>query len=92
MMSLSEALDQAASFLDRSDIGWDPATMRLAHEFVQVEGSRAVVPYNSIKMLDTGDWHAQLLGNVPVVVDLITGECRFMTWEESTDRLSPEAG
>lgn len=82
MTTLEAALGKALDFLERSDIGWNPATMRLMSESVSVDGNLAVVPYNTIAFLNTGDYHAHLLGNNPVVVDLETGECRFMGCDE----------
>ncbi|WP_385626063.1 YrhB domain-containing protein [Streptomyces sp. P8-A8] len=92
MIPLDEALDAATTLLAQSGEGWDPETMRIVHERVRIEDGHAVVPYNSRAFLDEGRKGAWLLGNPPVLVDLATGACRFMTIDEVLASPGPHGG
>ncbi|WP_212829834.1 hypothetical protein [Catellatospora sp. TT07R-123] len=38
------------------------------------------MPYNTVDLLDHGMEDAELAGNMPISVDLRTGECDFISW------------
>lgn len=82
MLSLREALDKAALYLADNCAGLRPEDVRVMHEAAYVDGAQAVVPYNHVGFLDGGQRGKQLLGNIPIVVDLTSGACRLMTWDE----------
>lgn len=87
MLSLQGALEAAGAFLVSDCSGWNPSTMRLMYEGAYVDREQAVVPYNTIEFLDGGRERKQLLGNRPVIVELATGACRYMTLDEIINEL-----
>lgn len=82
MLSMRQALDVAVAFLTEDGEAWDPQTMRIEPEHAFIEEGKAVVPYNSRAFLDEGKKGAWLLGNLPVLVNLDTSVCRYMTIDE----------
>ncbi|MGQ4485941.1 hypothetical protein ACN6LM_002233 [Streptomyces sp. SAS_281] len=82
MISIEEAVDVATRFVERNWDGWDPMTMRIVREDVRVEGSDVVVPYDLRDATHVEGDGNFLLGNLPVLVDVSRGTCRFMTIDE----------
>ncbi|MEC3992107.1 YrhB domain-containing protein [Actinacidiphila sp. DG2A-62] len=84
---MEQALEAAAVFLEQNCGGWDPNTMRLQPERARIENGHVFVPWNARAFLDEGQHGKALLGNMPVLVDPVTGACRFMTLEEVMTQL-----
>ncbi|MGZ2359952.1 hypothetical protein LRE75_25230 [Streptomyces sp. 372A] len=82
MLSGDEVLSTVSTFLEGECTGWNPETMRIDWEGIHIENGHAVVSYESRAVLDEGRRDQFLLGNLPVLVDLSTGACRFMTLDE----------
>jgi hypothetical protein len=61
--------------------------VRVAPELGFKDGRLLIVPWNSVALLDHDDEDAELGGNTSIVVDLETGECRFMSVAEELDYL-----
>jgi hypothetical protein len=77
MLDRAEALKAAADFLERESREWIPShPVRTMPDRAVTDGPVLIVPYNSVALLDHGDKDAELAGNMPIRVDLITGECR----------------
>lgn len=77
MISIHDARRVAEKFLDEN------VRDRFGHEVIIVEGSvrddgaRWVFPYNGKAYVERDDWHQAMAGNVPVVVDKVTGVAAF---------------
>ncbi|MER7272843.1 hypothetical protein ABT369_00155 [Dactylosporangium sp. NPDC000244] len=56
-------------------------------EIAFVDGSVLIVPWNSVAALDEGDELAELGGNMPIRVDLATGQCSWLNVDEVGDYL-----
>ncbi|MEV3971287.1 hypothetical protein AB0K68_24560 [Streptomyces sp. NPDC050698] len=83
MLSRTEGLDLARRFLEQHKAAFG-TPVRIVEDNVFVAGVDLVAPYNSVASLD-GDPTAALGGNLPVHVNLATGECRFLTLREAFD-------
>lgn len=59
--------------------------VRTAPERGFKDGRFFIIPYNSVDLLDHGDLDAELGGVSPIVVDLETGACRYMEFNEAIE-------
>jgi hypothetical protein len=82
MLNQEAAAAIAAAYLEEETRNSPGSEVRTAPEFGFVDGGRYIVPYNSVDLLDHGDLEAELGGNSPILVDLKTGECRFLEFDE----------
>jgi len=80
-VAASEFLDEYYLGLPEPDRG-RRMMVRTAPELGFKDGRYFVIPYNSVDLLDHGDIEAELAGNEPIMVDLESGRCRFMTFDE----------
>ena len=81
-LTRNQAVAAAASFLidqNFSRYGYTPA-VDIGHVREIVTGF--IVPWNTETFLRTGNISDGLAGNIPLLVDGVTGMCRFMTKEE----------
>ncbi|MEV4511746.1 hypothetical protein AB0K00_22575 [Dactylosporangium sp. NPDC049525] len=79
MLSREEGLAAAAAFLEEEVQGWaEQHAVRTMPDRAFIDGSILIVPYDSVASLDGGDESERLGGNVPVRVDLSTGECDYI--------------
>ncbi|MCC3770720.1 hypothetical protein [Streptomyces sp. UNOC14_S4] len=85
MLDRKGAQEQAERFLAERAQNWPSSNVRLILEYCFIEGDRYIAPYDNVEFLDGGNEGAQLGGNLPVCVDLGTGECGFITWDEAFD-------
>ncbi|MBT1187916.1 hypothetical protein HET69_29010 [Streptomyces sp. CJ_13] len=85
MLDQKEAQQRAAMFLAERSRSWPSDNVRLIPEYCFIDRGRFIAPYDRVEFLDGGDEDAQLAGNLPVSVDLATGECSFITWAEAHD-------
>lgn len=84
MLDKEQAADRAAEFLVGESRSWGPSSsVRIIPEYCFTDGGRFIAPYDHIDYLDNGREDMQLGGNLPVAVDLTTGTCRFIDWEEA---------
>ena len=89
MLDDSAAAAAAAAFLEE-DIRLNPDPefdndVRVAPEHGFKDGGRFVIPFDSVEFLDQGDEFARLAGNPPIVVDLETGACHFLSDDEELE-------
>jgi hypothetical protein len=72
----------AADFLSRKSVNWSNS-VRIddSSTFEDGEGN-LIVGYNSVDFLDNGNEGAVLGGNLPICVQLSTGDCRFISLDE----------
>ncbi|MCT9094049.1 hypothetical protein N4G70_35120 [Streptomyces sp. ASQP_92] len=84
-MDREVAEQRAARFLAERSQAWLSSKVRIIVEDCFIDADRLLAPYDRIEFLDEGDEDAQLGGNLPIRVDLKTGECSFVTWEELDD-------
>lgn len=75
--------ERAAAFLADRIRAWPTSDVRIVQEYCFSDGGRFIAPYNTTDYLDRGIDNARLGGNLPVSVDLETGECPFITWQEA---------
>lgn len=88
MLAPEEAERKAAEFLAEESRTWGPSSnVRIIPEYCFTDGGRFIAPYDHVEYLDHGREDMQLGGNLPVAVDLTTGACSFMTWEEADDMM-----
>lgn len=78
MISREGAFERAKGFLDDQAKSWKHSKVRIIREDSFSYEGFLVVPYNSVDYLDGGVSSAILVGNLPVRVDLETGECHFL--------------
>lgn len=83
MLEKREALERAARFLVERSQTWPSSNVRPVQEHSFLEGDRLIAPYDRIEFLDHGDQDSQLGGNLPIAVDLKTGECSFISWDDA---------
>ncbi|MFC9337399.1 hypothetical protein ACFT0G_03020 [Streptomyces sp. NPDC057020] len=85
MLEQKQAEERAAAFLAERSRAWSSNDVRIVHEHCFSDGGRFIAPYNTTDYLDRGIDDARLGGNLPISVDLETGECSFITWQEAED-------
>ncbi|MEU5430674.1 hypothetical protein AB0H73_34430 [Streptomyces olivoreticuli] len=85
MLDRKEAQERADRFLAVQSRTWPSSNVRLDLEYCFIEGDRFIAPYDGIGFLDHGDEDARLGGNMPIYVDLNTGECGFITMADVDD-------
>ncbi|MEU1867832.1 hypothetical protein [Streptomyces gardneri] len=85
MLEQAQAMERAAAFLAEASRTWQANSVRIIQEDCFVDKGRLIAPYNTTDYLDRGVDGAQLAGNLPIVVDLQTGGCSFISWEEAED-------
>lgn len=85
MLDQTEAEARAKAFLADQSRAWPTSNVRIIPEDSFIDGSRFIALYDSVDFLDHGVEGAQLGGNLPISVDLETGECSFITWQETND-------
>lgn len=85
MVTIEEALVAASGFLAEDSKSWDSSDVRIIPEACFVEQGRLIVPYDHADYLDRGKDDMRLAGNLPIAVDLSTGECSILTWDEVDD-------
>ncbi|GAA4340066.1 hypothetical protein GCM10023086_75410 [Streptomyces venetus] len=83
MLSRTEGLDLARHFLEEHKAAFG-IPVRIVEDDVFVAGADLIAQYCSVARLE-GDSTRALGGNMPVHVDLATGECRFLTLREAFD-------
>ncbi|KOU22617.1 hypothetical protein ADK52_20640 [Streptomyces sp. WM6372] len=85
MLTVEEALKVASDVLAEDSQGWDSSDVRVIPEAAFVEQGRLIVPYDHTDYLDSGQDDMRLAGNLPYAVDLNSGECSVLTWDEVED-------
>ncbi len=85
MLDRKEAQELAERFLVERSQTWPSDAVRLDLEYCFIEGDRFIAPYDGIDFLDHGNERARLGGNMPIYVDLNTGECGFITMADVDD-------
>ncbi|WP_372345697.1 hypothetical protein [Streptomyces sp. KL116D] len=86
MLDRDEAERRAAQFLAEQSRDWGMSSnVRIIPEYCFVDEGTFVAPYDHVEYLDQGVEDMQLGGNLPVAVDLSTGVCRFIEWDEAHD-------
>ncbi|MER8093655.1 hypothetical protein [Streptomyces goshikiensis] len=83
MLDWKEALERASTFLADRSRSWASSNVRIVPEDCFIEAHRFIAPYDRIEFLDHGDRDSQLAGNLPISVDLTTGDCVFITWQDA---------
>ncbi|MEU1107272.1 hypothetical protein ABZ408_41055 [Streptomyces tibetensis] len=83
MLSRTEGLGVASHFLEEHRAAFG-VPVRIVEDDVFVAGADLIAPYDSVARLE-GDSTSALGGNMPVHVNLATGECRFLTLREAFD-------
>ncbi|MFJ2241895.1 hypothetical protein [Streptomyces sp. NPDC087859] len=88
MLAVEEAERRARAFLVEESRTWGMSSnVRIIPEYCFTDGARSIAPYDHVEYLDHGREDMQLGGNLPVAVDLSTGACSFITWEEAQDMM-----
>ncbi|MFG3003274.1 hypothetical protein [Streptomyces calvus] len=91
MLDPEEAERRAAEFLAEESSTWGPSSnVRIVPEYCFTDKERLIAPYDHVEYLDHGRQDMQLGGNLPVAVDLNTGACSSITWEEADDLMERE--
>ncbi|MFJ3786249.1 hypothetical protein [Streptomyces sp. NPDC090093] len=85
MLEQKEAEERADAFLNEQSRTWPSSDVRIIREYCFTDEGRFIAPYNTTAYLDQGADDARLGGNLPVCVDLKTGECSFLTCAEAED-------
>lgn len=85
MVDKEEALRHAGEFLKAHSANWPTSQVRLDTRSSFIDANQLVVMYNSTAYLDEGQEGAALGGNLPIRVDLATGECEFITMDDVFD-------
>ncbi|WP_103531753.1 hypothetical protein [Streptomyces sp. SM11] len=84
MLDKREAERGAEEFLASASRSWGPSSnVRIIAEYCFIEGGQYIAPYDHVAYLDHGREDMQLGGNLPVAVDVATGSCRFIDWDEA---------
>ncbi|WP_433615506.1 hypothetical protein ACQP2P_11795 [Dactylosporangium sp. CA-139114] len=90
MLDREAGLAAAAEFLVEHYRDYpDADPVRTVPEIAFVDGSVLIVSWNSVEALDGGGELAELGGNMPIRVDLATGQCRFLHLGEKGDYSRP---
>ncbi|MFJ7593382.1 hypothetical protein ACIQZO_39620 [Streptomyces sp. NPDC097617] len=81
MISEPQARLLAEEFLalDRSD---NQPELAILWDLARVEDGILIAPYNSVLFGQTGDYDDQLLGCLPILVDMSSGEVSFARLED----------
>ncbi|WP_405770688.1 hypothetical protein [Streptomyces sp. NBC_01538] len=88
MLDPAEAERRASEFLAEESRNWGQSSnVRIISEYCFTDGGRLIAPYDHVEYLDHGREDMQLGGNLPVGVDLNTGGCSFITWEDAEDMM-----
>ncbi|MFE3474796.1 MULTISPECIES: hypothetical protein [unclassified Streptomyces] len=83
MLDKGSAERAAAEFLSSESRSWGASGhVRIIAEYCFIDGDQYIAPYDHVDYLDHGREDMQLGGNLPVAVDLTTGACRFIDWDE----------
>ncbi|MFI6093535.1 hypothetical protein [Streptomyces sp. NPDC051218] len=85
MLTREEAGERAAAFLADRSKDWISSDVRIIPEYCFVEQGRLIAPYDHCDYLDRGKEDMQLAGNLPVAVEMETGKCMFISWDEADD-------
>jgi len=86
MLNRESALARAHEFLEEKSKEWGrESALRLDSDSSFIDGESLVVHYDTIAYLDHGDETQQLGGNAPIKVDMTTGNCRLISFEEALD-------
>ncbi|WP_225844183.1 hypothetical protein [Streptomyces albus] len=77
------ALSYAERFLEEKSKEWgEEGALRLDKENSSSDGDTLIALYDTIAYLDHGDEKQRLGGNMPIKVDMRTGTCRLLSFEE----------
>ncbi|MFC9457402.1 hypothetical protein ACFVDQ_19660 [Streptomyces sp. NPDC057684] len=91
MLERDEAESRAAQFLAEQSRDWGQSSnVRIISEYCLVDRGQLIAPYDHVEYLDHGVEDMQLGGNLPIAVDLSTGVCRFIDWDEAHDLMERE--
>ena len=83
MLAKEVAFSQAERFLAEKSKEWgEEGALRLDKENSFSDGDTLIALYNTIAYLDHGDEKQRLGGNMPIGVDMRTGTCRLLSFEE----------
>ncbi|GAA1153040.1 hypothetical protein GCM10009664_21250 [Kitasatospora gansuensis] len=75
----SSALQLGAEFLAEDVKTWThPSEVRIIPEASFGDANLLIIPYDTTEFLDRGISSASLMGNLPISVNLETGECDFI--------------
>jgi hypothetical protein len=86
MLDKEAAEKLAAEFLADESKSWGASSrVRIIPEYCFIDGTQLIAPYDHVDYLDHGKEDMQLGGNLPVAVDLTSGSCRFIDWDEVDD-------
>ncbi|MEU9623678.1 MULTISPECIES: hypothetical protein [unclassified Streptomyces] len=85
MLTIEEAVAAASVFLAEDSKSWASTSVRIIPEDCFVEAGRLIAPYDTVDYLDGGKDDMRLAGNLPIAVDMSTGECSVITWDELDD-------
>ncbi|MDE3721374.1 YrhB domain-containing protein [Nocardiopsis sp. N85] len=72
------ALAKAEEFLASESKEWKHKDIKIIHDKAFQHEGRLIAPYNTVSYLNTGKMEHGLVGNVPIEVDMETGECEFI--------------
>ncbi|GAA0494330.1 hypothetical protein [Streptomyces olivaceiscleroticus] len=88
MLDREEAERRAAEFLAERSRAWGQSSdVRIIPEYCFTDQGRFVAPYDHVGYLDHGRDDMRLGGNLPVAVDMSTGSCSFISWEDARDMM-----
>ncbi|MFF4054051.1 hypothetical protein ACFYZ5_46615 [Streptomyces chartreusis] len=91
MLERGAAEQRAAEFLASESRSWGPSSrVRIIPEYCFIDGKQLIAPYDHVDYLDHGKEDMQLGGNLPIAVDLTSGSCRFIDWDEADDFMERE--
>lgn len=83
MLTKEVAFSQAEQFLAEKSKEWgEEGTLRLDKENSFSDGDTLIALYETVAYLDHGDEKQRLEGNMPIEVDMRTGTCRLLSFEE----------
>ncbi|MFF0111937.1 hypothetical protein [Streptomyces prasinus] len=86
MPDREEAERRAVELLAGENRIWGMSSrVRIVSENCFTAEGQLIAPYGHVDYLDHGREDMQLGGNLPVALDLTTGACRFIDWEEADD-------
>ncbi|WP_432835729.1 hypothetical protein [Dactylosporangium sp. CA-092794] len=88
MLDEQDAIAAAAAFLAETSRQWPDLNVRVASHWTFADDGKLIVPWNTVEALDHGDADAELGGNMPICVDLKTGECRYIDINELVSYMS----
>ncbi|MFE2910834.1 hypothetical protein [Kitasatospora indigofera] len=84
-MDQTAALNLADSYLKTRSLDWDAPPVRLIRESSFIDGKFLIVQFNSIAFLDRGEIGEMLGGNMPIRVDLNSGNCELIKMVDLID-------